>query len=125
MADGAMVTLLPWRYRSWPHLNRPPICQVSRSKPFCESGAGRYTHRVRSAALYSAGGRSHLAVKLWCGAHLCIGVNHPGSQLTDAPSGGRLICATCEGRAIGAGQLGAREIAGRAVRFAPIGASHG
>lgn len=115
----AMVDLQPPRFSAW----RPnPVFAVSRSKPFAEAGAGRYTHRVHSASLHTCAGQSHLALKLWCGMLIHLGGRrNRDSRLVDEPSG-RPICATCEGRAIGAGQLGSREIAGRAVMFSPRGA---
>jgi len=112
---SAMIALLPPRIAKF----RPsPVYPIARSKPFAESGGGRYAHRVRSASLHTCLGKSHIAVHLWCGMVICIGGRNRGSRFVEEPTG-RAICATCEGRAIGAGQLGAREIAGRAVMFSP------
>lgn len=88
---------------------------VKSALPFIESRSGRYTHRVRSASLHTVCGSTHMSVKCWCGMHINISRRNP-NRLTAEPSG-RPICATCEGRAIGAGQLGAREIAGRQVMY--------
>lgn len=93
--------------------------QVKAAPPFVEAISGRYTHRVRSAALHTICGKTHMSVQCWCGMHINVSVKRP-NRLTDEPSG-RPICATCEGRAIGAGQLGAREIAGREVLYQPKG----
>ena len=92
---------------------------VKSSLPFVESRAGRYTHRVRSAALHTLLGKSHMGIKCWCGMVIFISKRKP-NRLANEPETGRPICATCEGRAIGAGQLGAREIAGREVRYQPM-----
>lgn len=108
-----------WRPRL-PAWRPEPIVIIKRSLPFVESGAGRYTHRVKSAVLVELKGYpSHIGVHCWCGMHLNLSHKLPSSAFVEEPSG-RPICATCEGRAIGAGQLGAREIAGRPVMFSPV-----
>lgn len=86
--------------------------------PFVESARGRYAHRVREVTLHNLGGKAHIAVGCWCGMVLFISPRKHG-RLVAEPEPGRPICATCEGRAIGSGQLGAREIAGREVMFQP------
>jgi hypothetical protein len=94
-----MVELQRARLPRW----RPsPILPIAKSLPFVESRMGRYTHRVRCANL---------------GMSFCI--SERKGRFVEEPSPGYVVCATCEGRAIGAGQLGAREIAGREVMFAP------
>ena len=91
------------------------------SLPFVESGAGTYTHRIRSLTLYDYGKHgSHAAVSCWCGMTMCLGGRRKyNRRIVAVPSVDRMVCATCEGRAIGAGQLGAREIAGRQVMYSP------
>lgn len=93
--------------------------RVKAAQPFVESRSGRYSHRVRSAVLHTVCGKTHMSVKCWCGMHINISKSNP-NRLTANPEAGRPVCATCEGRAIGAGQLGAREIAGREVRYQPM-----
>lgn len=88
------------------------------SLPFVESGQGTYTHRVRDLTLYDFGDRSHFAAGCWCGMSLCLGGRRQ-RRLVATPSEGYVVCATCEGRAIGAGQLGARVIAGKEVCYSP------
>lgn len=95
---------------------------ASKSLPFVESGAGRYTHRVRTFSLVTMHAPTyppHAAASCWCGMTILISAKprHRGNSLAAEPS--RAICATCEGRAIGAGQLGTPEIAGRPVIFSP------
>lgn len=99
---------------------------VTRSLPFIESAFGRYTHRVRSIVVITdaESGKSHSVARCWCGQGVPVHSNSPhrrrfpvGSLLAE-PSD-RPVCATCEGRAIGSGQLGAREIAGRLVMYSP------
>lgn len=90
--------------------------RVKAAQPFVESRSGRYSHRVRSAALHTVCGKTHMSVKCWCGMRINISRQNP-NMLTNEPEAGRPVCATCEGRAIGAGQCGAREIAGREVMY--------
>ena len=95
---------------------------ASKSLPFAESGAGRYTHRVREFCVINMHAPTfapHAAASCWCGVTILIGSKpkQRGNSLVSVPS--RVLCATCEGRAIGAGQLGAQEIAGQPVMFSP------
>ena len=121
-----MVNLEYARLPDW----RAPIgpttyIRVKRSLPFVESSAGKYTHRVRSIVIMAHDeplrriGIAHTAVHCWCGMTILISKKrcHSSNMLVVDPS--RVLCATCEGRAIGAGQLGTAEIAGRPVMFSP------
>ena len=100
--------------------------RIKSSLPFVEAGKGEYTHRVRSATIYTVlngncftpTGTTHIAAVCWCGQTILLSRKRK-SQFVVEPSEGRPVCATCEGRATGAGQLGAAEIAGRAVKYAP------
>lgn len=90
--------------------------QLTASLPFFWSRSGTRVHRVRSAKMHFwAGEYKHTSFKMWCGQD---GLTKNG-RLTADPPDDLPYCATCEGRAIGAGQLGAREINGRAVIFTP------
>lgn len=114
-----MVENIPPRRRS----SDPRVTYAKRSLPFAESGAGKYTHRVRSVQIIAAldlnQWPAHIAVNCWCGQSVLISNKrkHAASRIVAEPS--RVLCATCEGRAIGAGQLGAQEIGGRPVKFSP------
>lgn len=111
-----LIDLLPVR-RRW-----KDALYAKRSLPFVESLRGNYAHRVRSVAYYtlhSPRHPPHAAVKCWCGQTILIGGKRESAQLVADVS--LPICATCEGRAIGAGQVGAREIAGRPVMYSPKG----
>ncbi len=89
---------------------------IRQSLPFFQSRSGKYVHRVRSAmAHYFYERYKHTSFKFWCGG---TGFDGKGSLL-ETPPAHATFCATCEGRAIGAGLCGAPVIAGRAVRFAP------
>lgn len=92
---------------------------VKKSLPYAESSGGEYTHRVRSARLITLESfGTHMAISCWCGQSLLIGKRHK-SQFVAEPSFGRPMCATCEGRAMGAGKDGSRKINGRMARFQP------
>lgn len=116
--SAVMVENIPPRRRS----DDPRVTYAKRSLPFAESGAGKYTHRVRSVQIIALDPKqwpAHIAVNCWCGQSVLISAKrqHKASRIVAEPS--RVLCATCEGRAIGAGQLGAPEIAGRPVMFSP------
>lgn len=92
---------------------------VKKALPYAESSGGEYTHRVRSARLITFKGfGAHMAISCWCGMSLLISKRHK-SQFVAEPSFGRPMCATCEGRAIGAGVDGSHKINGRMVKFQP------
>lgn len=96
--------------------------RVKASLPFAESDSGWYTHRVRSAILIKLGDRpAHMAIRCWRGMSLLISKRKHGRFVAE-PSAGRPVCATCEGRAIGAGQEDSHKINGRMVKFSPRGA---
>ena len=98
----------------WPH-----CIHLNESLPFYWSRAATRAHRVRSATMhYHNGVYSHTSFSAWCGQ---TGFSSKGKhlRLCDNPPDDLPVCATCEGRAIGAGQLGATTIAGRQVLFTP------
>lgn len=117
-ASGTMVDLYRIRPPQWK--GATTYLHVKRALPFVESFRGQYTHRVRAIQVLVNSWGSHMAVRCWCGQTVSISQRKPnrGNALMVEPTG-RPICATCEGRAIGAGQLGAPEIAGRPVMFSP------
>lgn len=88
------------------------------ARPFVASDAGEYVHRVRSVTVYTVLGKSHMAVRCWCGMTQLVSKRKKG-RLLDVPTAGRPMCATCEGRVIGAGEIGARKINGMDVRYKP------
>jgi hypothetical protein len=105
------------------------VLQVTKCLPFFRKGPLRMVHRVRSANLhYWDGVLSHMSVEFWCGNLGVIGYikrSRRGYRRDDQPSlfavapDPAVFCATCEGRAVGAGLDGAREINGRTVLFSP------
>lgn len=113
-----MITLEPCRRlkrKGWGHEN----CKaIKKSVPFVEAKYGEYTHRVRHVTLITFQNKSHFSVNCWCGMSMNFGGSGKGQGMfVNGPSAGRPMCATCEGRAIGAGLLGVREIAGRSVMY--------
>lgn len=105
---------------------RPPGRAIKWAKlalPFYKSRKGVYVHRVRSMNQYWKDGQfTHAAVEFWCGNNGHFG--EKGYLMATVPPG-EVCCATCEGRAIGAGMDGARQINGREVMFSPRrGARH-
>lgn len=95
-----------------------PILPLKRSLPFYTPKLGSRAHRVRSAQLHRPTTRPHyVTVKLWCGqgGYLTDG----RGMLTDEPLEGWPVCGTCEGRAVGSGQLGSRELTGKELLFTP------
>lgn len=94
------------------------MMNVKRALPFVASDAGEYIHRVRSAVVYEVCEKAHMAVSCWCGMTLLVSKRKKGRMLSE-PVAGRPMCATCEGRAIGAGQEASHKINGRLVKFTP------
>lgn len=83
----------PWR-------TLPEPLQATRVLPFATTARATRMHRVRSVSIYpeTEHFRAHLSVHTWCGQALA------GAVMTADP-GDWEVCGTCEGRAIGAGQI--------------------
>lgn len=81
------------------------------------NGRMPYVHRIRNGTLYTIHARPHVAFRFWCGA---FGFLDKGFLMSELPPD-RELCATCEGRAIGAGLVDARHINGRPVIYTPRG----
>lgn len=94
------------------------VVSIRKSLPFLEAFRCAYAHRVRFVDLHTNPRGSHFAIKVWCGATFCNGGGGKGqTYFTEKPTNGRPICATCEGRYIGAGLDSKREINGRKVMY--------
>lgn len=101
---------------------------IKKSLPFYERIGEGYVHRVRSAAHHYTskdGSMTHTSYHFWCGA---VGFLYPAGKqnrkkkpavLTAELTAGRVLCATCEARAIGAGQLGLEKIGEHFVKYRP------
>lgn len=113
-----MITLEPSPYMKQKKFGFENCKAIKKSVPFIEAKCGEYTHRVRHVTLITFQNKSHFSVKCWCGMSMNFGGSGKGQGMfVNQPSVGRPMCATCEGRAIGAGLLGIREIEGRKVMY--------
>lgn len=93
------------------------VSSITYSLPFYKSRKGKYIHRVRSADVHWWNGEvQHVSIHFWCGSYGFL--NGKGMLIDSAPIN-EPVCATCEGRAIGAGTDGAPIINGRLVKFSP------
>lgn len=99
------------------------VIQITRSLPFYKKRNGEYVHRVRRMGhciVRRTGEYSHTFVEFWCGGSGFLGSEkREGNVLLAEPPQNTVCCATCEGRAIGAGLTSSREICGRVVMFKP------
>ncbi len=120
MVSDLTIHLERSRRRRGPcHAKSYVVGEVTRSLPFYRSNKGCYVHRVRSGRVHKLGERQpHTAFTMWCGQTGFISASKPGELLPDVPAGA-VCCATCEGRAVGAGLLGAPIIAGHPVKYSP------
>ena len=112
------IDLLPSRNpRSWRSTANSSWIMLRASLPYWRSNAGGYVHRVRDGAIHIWRHNeypTHAAYKCWCGY---TGQSSRGTLLADPGDG--VLCATCEGRAIGTMLYVAPYINDRLVRFAP------
>jgi hypothetical protein len=117
-----LTMALPF-YRSLSSGGRAPVIDGVRT---------RYIHRVRSGRMYfrksdetGAVEFSHTGLLMWCGSTGSIGAawrkGKPRGEMFAADNlpEKAVFCATCEGRAAGAGMCERREINGRFVMFQP------
>lgn len=114
-----MIELKEQKKPSWKSPNHT-IKSVKKSLPFLESFRGQYTHRVRFVDMHTNyKNKSHFVIKTWCGATFKNGSRDGKGQtyFTENPTNNRPICATCEGRFIGAGMTGDRKINGQDVMY--------
>lgn len=101
------------------HAECSSVIHIESSLPFFYSFKAGRVHRIRSGMFHLLHGViTHTSFDLWCGQHGLISPKHRG-LVTDDPPHDIPVCATCEGRAHGAGQLESRVLAGRFVVFTP------
>lgn len=106
---------------------RGQLKPISATLPFFQRDGEGYVHRVRSALMHydRHGAFTHTSVHFWCGTHGFLyepgkrPAKHAHAQLMTEPTPGRVVCATCEGRAIGAGQVVGNKIGEHFVKFKP------
>lgn len=93
------------------------ILPITMAYPYYQSKPDKPIHRIRSGGIHIWDGKyKHHHFKLWCGNLGFIAPNRDSALLPDAPTDA-MFCATCEGRAIGAGMDGSRTINGRMVCY--------
>ena len=94
---------------------------LTQALPFYRCDVGRLVHRIRSGGVHIIEGKyTHTHFRFWCGnIGFSRGPKRPSVTLFAEAPYGAIFCATCEGKAIGAGCDGAREINGRHVLFSP------
>lgn len=117
-----LISRFPPMY-NWRRAKGDYVVPIRSALPFCKSPRSGLYHRPRSGELHYANWHlSHVAVSFWCGS---MGyVQHGRARRVvwtlceDLPENA-VLCATCEGRAIGAGQIDSRTISGRTVLFSP------
>lgn len=121
----AKVRLLREKEPAW---HREFVVPLTSSLPFFQRDGDGYVHRVRSSRLHlspKTGEHTHTSVTFWCGQLGFLypegkwNPKHKKASVLAEPSPWRLVCATCEGRAIGAGQVDSHKIGGRIVKFKP------
>lgn len=126
-AAGQIDLLRPHRnpYSSWRPEGRSYFF-VTRSLPFYRSQRGCYVHRIRSGIVHVLDGKpTHTSLHLWCGMTGFLDpdrIRRRGGrdgEVMAEPAEHDVVCATCEGRAIGSGLIGSPQIAGRMVKFSP------
>ena len=119
------VALLNERHCSWYSRS---TAKIKTMLPFYQREGNGYVHRVRHADSHYDGKTGllrHTSVGFWCGSHGFIypagkwNRKHAYAVVCSQPSLGRVVCATCEARAIGSGQVGSGKIGDHFVKFRP------
>lgn len=106
---------------------------VSESLPYYQSEGDGYVHCVKEVTMHydrDTAKLTHISVSFWCGgggflypSSVSERVSRRGGRKPAAivaePSAGRVVCATCAGRAVGSGQHGNHKIGDNFVKFRP------
>ena len=90
------------------------IIPIHSALPYYTSRRGKYVHIIRSGQWHTGAGRPHASYSFWCG-----GNGYSSRGVLSASPNGSVLCATCEGRAVGIGAYGEKTINGRPVLFEP------
>lgn len=106
---------------------RDRIRAITATFPLYQRDGEGYVHRVRSGWMhYNRDGLfTHTSIRFWCGANGFLyeagkrPPKHAPASLVSQPQPGRVVCATCEGRAIGSGQIAGNKIGEHFVKFKP------
>lgn len=117
------VQLIDERHCDWYRRTSLPLKELL---PFYEREGTGYVHRARSASMhYYEGAYTHTSVSFWCGAAGFLYAagerpkKHAPAAMAEKPTAGRVVCATCEARAHGAGQVGHGKLGGHFVKYRP------
>lgn len=110
----------------------PRPVPLKRALPFFSGPGRRMAHRVRSGSMYlhhDADWPTTIALHFWCGNQGFLRRTTPrrthGGFLFAAPPDDFPMCATCEGRAIGAGEPSAAFLfQQRSLLFSPRSMAH-
>jgi hypothetical protein len=101
------------------------FASLDHAPDFVWADASLMIHRPRSATVVSRGGRhAQTTYRAWCGQVFIVFPGKPEASARlspNPPKAGKPFCATCEGRAAGAGQAGTGKFNGRPVLFRPRG----
>ena len=108
------IKLQPYRYSEH---RKESVIPLTKSLPYFKSNNtnSKYFHRVRYGARHDCLG-VHYSIGFWCGGGGFIGKK--GQLYAELPEDA-VLCATCEGRAIGAGMDKTHTINGRFVKYSP------
>lgn len=106
------VALLPPTTTSLARIEGEPLTEGPR---FVRTRGMSRWHRPRNGVQYTNGRTIYTA---WCGYGIGGSERAGGFLAAEEPAAGDLVCATCDGRAVGAGQE-TNGPAGRALVFAP------
>jgi hypothetical protein len=82
-------------------------------KPFVENSMAVLIHRPRRVTTHKLGSRPpHISVRCWCGNSM---TGAKKFTFLDAPGRGRIVCARCEDKALGAGMPASSNLTGEHV----------
>ena len=109
----------------------PVTKAVSESLPYYQPEGEGYVHCARPVTMHydrRSGALSHISVSFWCGGNNFLPAHGPMKRkrggrkpaiMVSEPSPGRVVCATCAGRAIGSGQLGSAKMGDTFIKYRP------
>jgi len=101
---------------TWAFNENISCAAITSSLPYYKSRRSEYVHIVRSGLVHYIDNKFDGAcMSFWCGGHGFPGKK--GTLLSD--NGESPFCATCMGKAVGAGVFGKRIINGKPVLYQP------
>lgn len=108
--------MIALRRKREPYDNRVTALWTA-ARPFVENSRGLLIHRPMEVTSYKIHARMHLGVHYWCGNCSAGGNNF---AFLDQPPSGKLLCETCDRRAIMSGLPSAAEIVGSHVHLGRV-----